>query len=47
MFYLLLALLHEDYVSGRIDFEGYFENIVLLAKDHERIQSNLKVGKAA
>ncbi|WP_125178631.1 hypothetical protein [Leptospira harrisiae] len=47
MFYLLLALLHEDYSSGRIDFSTYFENIVLLALDHERIKSNLEQSKAA
>ncbi|WP_167884128.1 hypothetical protein [Leptospira idonii] len=47
MFYLLLALLHEDFSSGRIDFASYFENIVLLAADHERIKENLKVSKAA
>ncbi|MCZ8341395.1 MAG: hypothetical protein O9301_00030 [Leptospira sp.] len=47
MFYLLLALLHEDFVSGRIGFEDYFENIVLLAKDHERIKTNLRETKAA
>ncbi|WP_040506715.1 hypothetical protein [Leptospira wolbachii] len=47
MFYLLLALLHEDYSSGRIDFSTYFENTVLLALDHERIKSNLEQSKAA
>ncbi|EKJ88044.1 hypothetical protein CLV96_1996 [Leptospira meyeri] len=47
MFYLLLALLHEDYSSGRIDFSTYFENIVLLALDHDRIKSNLEHSKAA
>ena len=47
MFYLLLALLHEDLSSGRIDFESYVENIVLLAADHERIKATLKVSKAA
>ncbi|EMJ88830.1 hypothetical protein [Leptospira meyeri] len=47
MFYLLLALLHEDYSSGRIDFSTYFENIVLLALDHDRIKSNLEQSKAA
>jgi len=47
MFYLLLALLHEDLSSGRIDFDSYAENIVLLAADHERIKETLKVSKAA
>ncbi|WP_167881364.1 hypothetical protein [Leptospira biflexa] len=47
MFYLLLALLHEDFASGRIDFATYFENTVLLAQDHERIKSNLEQSKAA
>lgn len=47
MFYLLLALLHEDFSSGRIDFKSYFDNIVLLAEDHERIKDTLKVSKAA
>ncbi|WP_167883670.1 hypothetical protein [Leptospira ognonensis] len=47
MFYLLLALLHEDLSSGRIDFVSYAENIELLAADHERIKATLKVSKAA
>lgn len=47
MFYLLLALLHQDYASGRIDKETYMENAVLLAEDHERIKTQLQDPKAA
>lgn len=41
MFYLLLALLHEEYISGRMDFESYQENIFLLAHDYENLKSVL------
>ncbi|MDZ4728066.1 MAG: hypothetical protein SH817_18070 [Leptospira sp.] len=47
MFYLLLALLHEDLSSGRIDFKSYTENIELLALDHQRIKENLRTTKVA
>lgn len=47
MFYLLLALLHEDLASGRIDLKSYCENIEILTADHERIKVNLKVSLAA
>ncbi|MCZ8157577.1 MAG: hypothetical protein O9264_15750 [Leptospira sp.] len=47
MFYLLLALLHEDLSSGRIDLETYSENIILLAADHDRIKENLMISLAA
>jgi len=42
MFYLQLALLHEDYASGRIDYSSYFDSIVLLAEDHARIKLSLR-----
>lgn len=42
MFFLLLSLIHEEYSSGRIDYSGYWENIVLLAKDYERLKAGLE-----
>lgn len=39
MFYLLLALLYEDLVAGRMDQLQYEENIVLLALDHDRLKA--------
>ncbi|GBF51123.1 hypothetical protein LPTSP4_26540 [Leptospira ryugenii] len=47
MFYLLIALLHEDLVSGRIDLETYRENVELLARDHERIKESSKGSRVA
>jgi hypothetical protein len=38
MFYLLLALLYEDLVAGRMDQAQYEENISLLALDHDRLK---------
>lgn len=47
MFYLLLALIHEEYISGRMDFSCYQENIILVARDYEIIKSGLNLEKKA
>jgi hypothetical protein len=38
MFYLLIALLYEDLVAGRVDQATYEENVILVAFDHERLR---------
>ena len=37
MFYLLLSLLHEDFISKRIDRDTYTTNVFLLANDYEKL----------
>jgi hypothetical protein len=39
MFYLQLALIYEDFASGRMNQATYEESIILLAQDHERLKS--------
>jgi hypothetical protein len=39
MFYLHLALIFEEYNSGRMDIASYIENIILMAEDHERLKA--------
>ncbi len=37
MFYLLLSLLHEDFISQRIDRDTYNSSVFLLASDYEKL----------
>lgn len=39
MFYLQLALIFEEYNSGRMDINSYRENVILMAEDHARLKS--------
>ncbi|WP_281276660.1 MULTISPECIES: hypothetical protein [Leptospira] len=41
MFYLLLQSVYQDYASGRSDWDTYFDSVIRLALDQEKLADSV------